>query len=111
MYKITPEQVNSVDDVELAFSTTRLLPKWEDIPEEFKSGNIYTQIAEALFYGNPLPDCSLEMIDGVEPQALNRCITAHLKSFGPKHEHKIAGVGFMLSSICQATVSGKILKK
>ncbi len=96
-YTITPEDMGSISDAELAFSTERLLPVWEDIPAEFQQGNLYTKLAEAIFFGWELPDCQIEMKDGFDPQALNRAVRAHLQSFGPKHEHKIAGVGYMIA--------------
>lgn len=96
-YAVTPEDLASISDAEMAFSTERLLPPWEDIPEEFRRGNLYTKLAEAIFYGRALPDCEIEMKEGFEPQELNRAVRAHLQSFGPKHEHKIAGVGFMIA--------------
>lgn len=98
-YQLIPEQINSITAAELAFATERLLPAWEDIPEEFKMGNLYTQLVEALFYQQEIPACTISLKEGVEPEMLNRCIRAHLKSFGPKHEHKIAGVGYMLSCV------------
>lgn len=101
-YQLTPEMINSITDPEWAFSTERLLPAWEDIPEEFKKGNIYTELATALFYGTAMPECGIELHEGVEAEKLNRCIRAHLQSWGPKHEHKIAGVGFMIS--CASTL-------
>ena len=104
-YSLTPDDVASITDVELAFSTERLLPAWPDIPADFKGGNLYTKVAEAIFYGWELPDCEIEMKDGFEPQALNRMVRAHLQSFGPKHEHKIAGVGYMIAQA--ATLHGK----
>lgn len=98
-YTITPSDLSSITDVELAFSTERLLPVWNDIPEEFKRGNLYTKLASAIFYGSELPECEIEMKEGFDPSALNRAVRAHLKSFGPKHEHKIAGVGFMVAQV------------
>lgn len=99
-YTLTPEQIASVSDPEFAFSTERLLPRWEDIPSDFKLGNIYTQLAEALFQGTPFPNCRMALVEGVTPEALNRCVRAHLASFGSKFEHKIAGVGYMISKGC-----------
>lgn len=96
-YTVTPEDMVSISDVELAFSTERLLPAWEDIPAEFRKGNLYTKLAEAIFFGLDLPECKIEMKEGFEAQILNRAVRAHLQSFGPKHEHKIAGVGYMIS--------------
>ncbi|RWT81247.1 hypothetical protein [Aeromonas caviae] len=99
-YTLTPEQISSITAPEMAFSTSRLLPAWEDIPEVFKVGNIYTELASAIFYGRKLPDCVVELNDGVAPEQLNNCIRAHLQSFAVKHEHKIAGVGYMLACAC-----------
>lgn len=96
-YTVTPEQMASITDAEMAFSTMRLLPSWDDIPEEFRRGNIYTQMADAIFFGRELPECEIEMNAGFAPEALNRAVRAHLKSWGPKHEHKIAGVGYMIA--------------
>lgn len=96
-YTVTPEDMSSITDVELAFSTDRLLPVWEDIPPEFRTGNRYTKLAEAIFFGWDLPTCQIDMKAGFEPEALNRTVRAHLQSFGPKHEHKIAGVGYMIA--------------
>lgn len=97
-YQLTPEQINSITDVEFAYSTDRLLPALEDIPEDFRlpRGNIYTQLASAIFFGKEMPDCRIELKEGVEPEKLKRCIRAHLQSWAPKHEHKIAGVGYMI---------------
>ncbi|MCU1710240.1 hypothetical protein ABQW72_00650 [Xanthomonas hortorum pv. pelargonii] len=45
----------------MAFATERLLPAYEQVPQEFKAGNLYTQLASAIFYGQPLPDARLEL--------------------------------------------------
>jgi len=101
-YTLTPADLASITDPERAFSTMRLLPAWSDISDEFKSGNIYTELAEAIPYGRPLPDGEIKFLPGFEESAdaLNTCVRAHLQSFGPKHEHKIAGVGYMISKAC-----------
>lgn len=100
-YKLTAKAVNSVTDVELAFATERLLPEWHQIPDEFKRGNIYTEIAEAMFFGTKLPDGHVVIDENISADALRKCLVAHLKSFKPRHEEKIAGVGFMLSQVCK----------
>lgn len=101
-YMLTHADLASITDPERAFSTMRLLPAWEDIPDEFKSGNIYTELAEAIFYDRLLPEGEIELLPGFEDSAdaLNTCVRAHLLSFGPRHEHKIAGVGYMISKVC-----------
>jgi hypothetical protein len=98
-HTITETDVANTTDLELAFATTRLLPKMEDIPIEFIKGNIYTETVEAIFCGIELPDASMEFNLDVSPGDVNKCITAHLRSFEPKHEHKIAGIGYILSKI------------
>lgn len=102
-YQITRADLGSISDVELAFATERLLPAWEDIPEDFKRGNLYTKIAEAIFYGRPMPELEMAFFEGFRDDgaagALNKCVRAHLQSFGPNHQHKIAGVGFMMAHV------------
>lgn len=102
-YALTPEQIASITMPELAFSTERLLPAWEDIPEDFKRGNIYTELASAIFYGTAMPTSTIDLNEGIEGEALNKCVRAHLQSWGPKHEHKIAGVGYMIACACTLT--------
>lgn len=101
-YVLTPADLASITDPEKAFGTMRLLPVWTAIPEEFKRGNLYTKLAESIFYGTALPDGEIEFLPGFELSAgdLNTCVRVHLQSFGPKHEHKIAGVGYMISKVC-----------
>lgn len=102
-YTLTAEQIGSITDPEFAFSTVRLLPALEVIPEDFKAGNQYTKLASAIFYGNDMPASTIELNEGVTPEMLNRCIRAHLASFSPEHDHKIAGVGFMIA--CASTIT------
>lgn len=99
-YSVTPDQIASITDIEVAFATTRLLPAWDKIPNEFKQGNLYTELAQAIFFNVNMPSCGLELHAGVEAEALSRCVRAHLGSFEPKHEHKIAGVGYLISKCC-----------
>lgn len=96
-YTVTPADMASISDAEVTFGTMRLLPAWQDIPQDFGRGNRYTELASALFNGSELPNWEIEMKEGFDPQVLNRAVRAHLQSFGPKHEHKIAGVGYMIA--------------
>lgn len=108
-YRLTRDDIASVTDVELAFSTDRLLPMWEDIPEDFRNGNLYTRLAESIFSGSPLQDAEIcfrpSFDDQKAPADLNRCVRAHIQSFSPKHQHKIAGVGFMIYRVCEIRLS------
>lgn len=96
-YTVTPADMASITDVEMAFSTERLLPDESDIPREFFEGNAYTDLAEAIFLGSELPNRELELKEGYTPEMLVRAVRAHLGSFAPSHEHKIAGVGYMIA--------------
>jgi hypothetical protein len=98
-YHITPEQVASVTDLEVAFGTARLLPSKADIPKEFWDGNIYTKLASAIFYNRALPAGSVMFHDGYAKDDVVKAVRAHLSSFEPDHDHKIAGVGYMMSCV------------
>ncbi len=102
---ITPPRVDAepITDLELAFGTTRLLPPPEAIPEAFWRGNAYTQLAEALFYGLPLAPLLIEFKPGFDADQMQRIVRSHLASFEPKHEHKIAGVGYLISQMATLT--------
>lgn len=102
-YTLTPEMASDISDAELAFSATKYLPPENDIPEEFFGNNIYTQLTNSIFYGTELPNAGLVMKEGFEVEAMVKCIRAHLGSFAPGHIHKIAGVAFMMSCMCDIT--------
>lgn len=102
-YSITPDQAASISAPERAFGTTRLLPSPDQIPAHFLSGREssyarpYRLLVDALFYGDPLPQGNMEFINGHEQNSVVQCVQAHLASWEPKHEHKMAGVAYMLS--------------
>lgn len=100
-YEVTPENIASITDAELAFGTTRLLPSEADIPKEFWDGNIYTKLASAIFYNTPLPNGVVSFHDGFDKDAVVKAVRAHLASFGPEHNHKIAGVGYMMACVSE----------
>ena len=106
-YSISRADLDTITDSELARSTMKFLPEWADIPVEFRDGNVYTRVAEARLLDYPVPDVSISFLPGFDDEAacraIDRCIVAHLKAFTPRHEHRIAGVGYMLSKICRIT--------
>lgn len=109
-YSLSQEDINSVSVTELAFATMRLLPTPDQIPKDFYNGNIYTRIAESVFYGEESPHAEVTFHPGFDSdeagiKAMQKCIMAHLRSFGPKHQDKIAGVGYMISKIM--TIQGE----
>lgn len=86
-----------VKDLDLAFPTQiierGLLPKWEDIPEEFRRDNRWSDLANDLFFGRSKLPTFREGIDRIKA---SKHIIACLRSFEPQHEHKAAGVGWLL---------------
>jgi hypothetical protein len=91
--------VPEIDDVTLAFPANALdwMPPWEEIPEEFKEGNEWTQIASSWFALGLPETVKFYPHEGVDPEKAFRACRATLGSFQPKHEHKEAAVGYMLS--------------
>ena len=94
-----------VDDITLAFPARvigTLLPPVDDIPKEFFGQNKWTRLVDMMFAGNVSPASRyVERPEIDYPPALyktaSRQWTACLCSFEPKHEHKIAGVAYLLS--------------
>lgn len=103
-YKLTREKMASITDLEAAFGTTRLLPGMHQIPREFQSHTGYEDIAGSIFYGTPMPPGELKFREGFtsdDVPAFRKCISAHLRSFDPKHEHKMSGVAYMISCVAE----------
>lgn len=89
----------TIDDVTAAFpaSLKGLLPRMSHIPSEFSDGwNEWNTLASQIFFGCD-KDIHLEINPKVDPKKAWRHINTCLRSFEPKHEHKIAGVAYLLS--------------
>ena len=108
-YTLSRQSLDTITDLEMAFGTTKLLPPYGVVPEPFKHGNGYTRLIDCLFSGQPLPGGEILFRQGFEdpaaPAALNRVVIAHLRSYEPKHEHKIAGLGYLVSLVCELNLS------
>lgn len=73
-----------------------LLPAWEEIPAEFKSENKWTQIvSDWFFYGLKKP--RFDAKPGIDAKAAIQHLQAVLKNWGCAHEHKTAGVAYLMS--------------
>lgn len=104
-YELTRAALASITDVEMAFGTTRLLAPEAAIPTDFMRGNMFTAVAQAIFFNDTLPDCEMVFLPGFDDEAapadLNRCVRAHLASYTPSHQHKMAAVGMMIAAVCE----------
>lgn len=98
-YQLGPDQLDQITDAELAFATEKFLPPMEAIPKEFVDGNTkWNQLFTAWFF-NGLQSLKVVPKAGIDSGKAIRCISAHMKSWGPKHEHKTAGVAYMMSML------------
>lgn len=88
-----------VTDLDLAFPAQvvgTLLPLWEDIPEEFQHHRGYwTKLVDTWFALGL--DKHPATKDGIDPKTAWRHLAACMRSFQPKHEHKVAGVAYLMS--------------
>ena len=99
--------VPEVTDLDCAFPTRyrELLPKWEDLtPDEKHMRGPFCDAVSSLFYsGGKLEDQGIRIKDGIDAKKVYRYLRATMGDFGPSHEHKIGGIGHMLSQWCQVT--------
>lgn len=97
---LTRAKLETLTDIDRAFPTAPLLPAADEIPEEFwLDSNLYNRIASAVFYRRALPAGEVEMMGDFTIPDVTLILDTHLGSWGQKHEHKIAGVAFMLSQM------------
>lgn len=76
-----------------------ILPPMADIPKEFHNRhNVWTSKASQLMFVGGKVDLKPE----IDRTAAMRQLRACLGSFEPKHEHKEAGVGYLLSLWCNS---------
>lgn len=93
---LVPQEIT---DVELAFPTAvkGKLPDYSEVPEEFKKNdNPWVKLFEKMFYEG-LQDPKFYGKDGINPEKAYRHIRYVMGSWEPKHEHKTAGVAYLMS--------------
>lgn len=87
-----------VTDAQKAFGACEgYLPKAEDIPKDFWQfdGTKWNKAINEVRFNGKLP--SLVPKKGIDPQAAWDHITACLRSWTPKDEHKEAGCSYLMS--------------
>jgi hypothetical protein len=92
-------QVKDVTDLDLAFPVTikHLMPAWNEIPDEFKGrNNKWCRVFSRWFYRGAR-DAKFTPKEGVDVQKALRHVAACMGSFEPSHEHKEAGVAYLLN--------------
>jgi hypothetical protein len=97
-----PTELSGLD---VAFGPSRgdmdkILPAWEEIPEDFRNergeGKKWTEKVDDLFF-NGVELKVVVMKPGVDRKTAMRHLQCVLHSFEPKHEHKTAGVAYLMS--------------
>ena len=94
------DQPTVIDDVLFAFPghLDRLLPEWDDIPDDFKNPrNEWCVFVHDWFFNGWPEDRDLFSREDVEPEMAYRHLPTILMSYEPKHEHKMAGVAWLMS--------------
>lgn len=93
-------KVQEISDIQAAFPTdvSHLMPKWEEIPEEFREfrGTPWNEIFNVWFYSG-LKNMKATPKPGIDRNKAIRHIMTIMRSFEPKHEHKEAAVSFLMS--------------
>lgn len=81
-WSLTQDDIDALTDKEYNGSTTRCLPPLEEIPVDFMVGNIYTQIAEAIRFGERIPAGEVVWQPGFKPDSVSmvRFLLAHLRA-------------------------------
>ena len=95
-------QPKPVTREELAFGPRNVyefLPEYDIIPEDFKrfGGNKWVNITEKWFFSGLPKGTSFKPKTGIDVQEALAHISACLRSWAPKHEHKTAGVAYLMS--------------
>lgn len=92
-------KIQEVTDIDLAFggSISKLMPKYTEIPDEFKHGNTkWNKLFNTWFFSG-LNILELTPKDGVDENKALKHIKAIMVSYEPKHEHKEAGCAYLLN--------------
>lgn len=81
-----------------AFGNIKHLPPMKDIPEEYHNWHHPAHIAatKLFFGGGKLADLGYTPREGVNVGQASVALGAILASFEPKHEHKTAGVAYLI---------------
>lgn len=95
-----PVVLSDLDAVFGSKDISEVLPTWEEIPEDFKNGwgeaSKWIKKVEDWFYSG-ITALKMTMKEDVDPDKAMRHLKCILSSWEPKHEHKTAGVAYLMS--------------
>lgn len=94
-------QPQEVDEVTQAFPARVigvLLPREKEIPKEFSQGNTkWNKIQRAWFFKGLDENTKFYPKEGIDPEKALTHLSACQRSYEPKHQHKEAGVAYLMS--------------
>jgi len=95
-----PKEISGLDILFAADVVGKFLPPWDEIPEEFRRNwhrSIgWPKVAETWFFSGLPEGTVFTPKDGIDESKALCQIAACLRSFEPSHEHKIAGVAWLM---------------
>jgi hypothetical protein len=105
-WSLTQEEIASITNEEFIRGTSRLLPPVDEIPKAFWDGNVYTRIVEAMYVGAKPEHAQIDFLPGFvnDGTSLARVTMAHVRDMQADYDHRIAGVGYMISKIVHVTI-------
>lgn len=91
-------EIPELSDVDLAFGTTKGLPEYATVPDQFRrhKGTPWNELVSNMFFSG-VKGLKFVPQPGVDPNRAYRHVRALLGSWEPKHEHKEAGVAYLMS--------------
>jgi len=95
----------AVDGLQLAFGADleRLLPPWNEIPEKYKDHDHPMSAVVTRWFFSGLPKGTRFVPrPGIDKNVALRQVATCLRSFEPQHEHKKAGVAYLLDLFFEA---------
>jgi hypothetical protein len=94
--KYKPQKIDGVSSI-FGGDMKKLLPPLAEIPEQFQRGRTeWNKLFSDWFFGG-LKSFDCVPKDGIDRQEAMKHISAIMRSWEPQHEHKEAGVAFLLS--------------
>ena len=94
---LKPVEVTGLDMAFGPRSIRKLMPAYEDIPEEFRRGHTkWNGFFNDMFFSG-IKNLNLIPKEGIDHKAALCHIKALSGSFEPKHEHKEAAVAYLMS--------------
>ena len=96
-------KISEANEVEVAFGARnidKMMPEYNDIPDEFKgmfsSKNKWVNLVEDMFFRG-VKNIKLIPREGVDEGKAFKHIRSVMVSFRPKHEHKTAACAFLFN--------------